>query len=422
MALSVQRGTFTWNAADGIGVTYSATLSFTPVAVVAWCTGRAGTVDGAATGHMRQSIGFATGTASRKCIGAGMDDGASNAVAASIYREDAVLAVPTAAAVVEGLLDLDLFTTTLRFIVDDQGAQDVQVEWMALGGGDVTNVALDTFTGPAATGLQSYVVTGSFQPDVLLLLCTAFDAAPPGVTADACWNLGVATGAAAQWVVAGGANSGDVTTTTDGYARADEILALIGNGALAARAEFAAFLSTGFQLNWVSAFFNLRFLTLAIQGGRWAAGTLTTPTTLNGTAMGTTGWLPKAVLFASHARAQSAKGVLDAQAEGALGVACSPTDRAVLASLTEDAVATSDVYTGRQGDAVYYNLDATGADEGVIDLDAFLATGFRVIADDADSVAALLPYLAVAPTQDEPTSQPLPRRIHVHPVPLTAET
>ena len=280
MSLVFAHGDFAWNAADAATTTYVVAPGFLAKAIVVWITGLSSATDTTSnTTDGRVSIGFATNASDRRCQGFLDVDAAGTMDTQEIYRDDAVVATVDAAGAVDGRLDISAIdSTTITFIVDDPAPVNLRVFWAAWGGGDITNAATGEITEPAATGNQSYTVTGSFQPTVGLFAGCQLTTAPPTAgVADAGLMFGAATGTGTgnQWVEAINSDEASANVDSDKYSRGDECMAMIvsGGGNPDARAAFNGFDSVGFDLDWTArAVTNRRYIYLVIAGGQWKAG------------------------------------------------------------------------------------------------------------------------------------------------------
>jgi hypothetical protein len=409
--VSFAHGALTWNAADAVSTVYTVSgLSFQPKVLKVYLQGLASTTDASSgTTSGRVSVGIATGTADRRCMGFIDVDGAGTADTDEHYRNDAVLATTDGAGAVTGLVDLNSITSDgFTLIVDDQGVVDLRVFWVAWGGADITNATTGEFIEPGATGNVDYVVTGSFQPTVTWVIGTQLTAAPPTSSVQSAGlSVGAATGSAAQYVVMGHSDEASAMMDTDFYARPDEILAMpaVAGGNPTARATFVQFNSDGFRLNWLARALTRRFMYLAVRGGQWAAGALLIDTTiLNATA--TVSGLPFQPLGGAMEGSgnQQNVGVSAVNSVMGFGAWTSTTDRRSMGYVSNDGTANAEVNLQISYDAALTYPNTTGGAGIDIDLDAILSDGFRLIIDDADGQStALQGYVVVASNPPPPT-------------------
>lgn len=415
MGLDVKVGAFS----AGVGAlasTQTITVGFEPKVVLFWWSGRTETTDAAGVASHFRGFGVATGTASRRVTMSVSITGGAASDAGNHHRADAVIMSTTASgSTMDGAIDLDAFLATgFRLIVDDVMPRDTRVHYLALGGTDITNATTGQFQEPAATGTVDYTTVG-FQPDVVIFLATRGQSAPPSGGGDSNQMIGVAvgTGATDQAIWLGGANDASATPQAVDYCRLGDCVANLNSAVTAvdARASFSSFLSNGFQLNWALRTTALRYFHfLAIKGGRWKVGSLTTSTgTSNFTETGV-GFLPQAALFVSHCNTESVAATNQNPDQLSLGAATSATERGAIGVLDENAPASgnAEVETAQEHDEVYVNLDATGAVQGLMDLVSFDSDGMTLVMDDADPTSRFVWYLAVAGAAGAAAKSPPP--------------
>src|SRR5262245_13388011 len=163
MAMSYSHGAVQWLAASAVGASYNVTgLGFTPLGIRVWWVGLGSASDAVSeTVNELRGMGFATGTAARRCVGSFSQDTAATSNCDTIARNDAIAVTTDGAGATNGLLDLsDVNSNGFTFIVDDQGVQDITVMWEAWGGADISVAAVGDISTPAAGGNQNSTVTG----------------------------------------------------------------------------------------------------------------------------------------------------------------------------------------------------------------------------------------------------------------------
>jgi len=395
VALSFAHGDLAWNSADAATTTYTVSgLSFQPKALFFWINGMSSATDAISTAtSARWCFGFASGTADRRCQGYLDVDNAATGDTQEIYRNDAILATVSAAGAVDGLLDLTAINSDgFVLTVDDAAPVNLRVFWAAWGGTDITSVATGEIAEPAATGNQDYVVTGSFQPVVVLLAGCQLTAAPPtAAVQDAGLMFGAATGAAAgnQFVLMTNSDEGSATIDVDQYMQDAECLAMctVAGGNPNARASFVQFNATGFRLNWIArAVTNRRYIYLAIAGGSWRAGsyTLNLATVGNTTTVSGLAFQPVGGLQVDHGDViEQTAGTSVVDNNMNIGCWSSTTSRRCTSIYTKDGTANTEIDLLIDYDTISSHPDGAGALYGSTDLDAINSDGFRVIVDDA---------------------------------------
>lgn len=139
-------GSGAWLSTDTAGTVYTVSgLTFEPKALMIWTMGlHSATNLLSQVDNHKLCLGFAASATDRRAIGVLAIDAAGSADTQEIYRADAVLCYPTAAAAVDGLLDLQSFTADgFTLIVDDQVSFSVTYFWMVWGGPGITTQAAD---------------------------------------------------------------------------------------------------------------------------------------------------------------------------------------------------------------------------------------------------------------------------------------
>lgn len=156
-----------------------------------------------------------------------------------------------------------------------------RVGYFAVGGSDLTDAKAGEFLNQNATGNQDVTDPG-FQPNVVFISDIGFSSSVPASSAgiSQCW--GYATSADVGNCISWRDNNNLGTWSVANTQRTDKIIYATGTGSTIFRdASLTSMLSTGFSLNHVVANDN-RLFYLAIKGGVWDAGSLTSSTSSNG--------------------------------------------------------------------------------------------------------------------------------------------
>jgi hypothetical protein len=281
--------------------------------------------------------------------------------------------------------DADGFT----IIIDDQFSADYRIDFLALGGADLTNAAAGLDARDGDTGNHSVTGVG-FQPEALL---TGFAWTGDANSDHAVWSLGVATGASNLGVVAWNAVDNQGTSKTCGYGYDGETLAGPYGDIIYFRDSFVSFDADGFTLNQLEGT-GQSLVYVALAGGQYSVGDLTTRTDGNDIAESGLGFQPVAVMFASANRALSTQDTTTAHGRVSIGAGTSTTNRAVQAISDEDNLATTETATTNQGDAVYAHV-VDDAIEALMDIKSIDADGFTCVMDDTETSACWVTYLAI---------------------------
>ena len=402
MAMQCADGTITLTT-GAIGTTFTVSgLAFQPKALFLFWSGRATTGQGEA--DHKFGAGFAVSTTSRRNYSTQSDHGVTTSAADRIWHNDCCVSTLSVAGASAGKADLDAITADgFRLIIDKVFAAGLQVGWIAYGGSDITNVEIVDIVSPTATGNQD--ITTSFALDtglddkaIIFLGVNGNAAATPAVTSS--FVMGVAAGnTPVNATLSGRTTDAAATSVTDSYCRTGECLGSGAGASTVLRASLTAWLATGFRLNWAEVLATgYNHSALVIKGGRWEVGNSLTSTGVSNQTEATT-YVPKALLIASHGKAQSTVDTFDAHDERIIGVATSATSRRCAAVLDKDAAATMDIGIAFSETAMYINQStaATIVQEGAMDLVSFDSTpGFTYVMDDADPVAAFFWYLLAA--------------------------
>ena len=340
MAISTKVGSFL----TGTGTTAVSPTSFGfQPKVVCLATSQNGGAATAGDNHIRV-LGCATDEATdqQRVVSANCEQSLDPSGCRSIVRNDAVLAVSEDGVLIGDLsftsFDADGFTVTPV----DAFTSDTTVFYFALGGADITNVALFTWTLPTGTGAFTICSSGctqtvstlNFAPDFFMTWGSKRSTINTE-GADASFGIGFTDGTSAA-LYAELAADGNTTSGVNKYARSAaaqlELYATMGSGtAVDNRVSFVDFNAngggTGLSLNMVeasgTAFLNVG---LAIKGGEWCVGDWLTQTgTGTFTEVSTCTSTPKLIVntHVSVSAAQSTENLGSASAAASIGAATS---------------------------------------------------------------------------------------------------
>ena len=388
-------------------------LGFTPKIVLFWWSGSTATVDNVASGSIRHGFGAATGSSERYCTASASDDATASSDCCAGQWNDCVIKVfSDGDGTVDGAadfksMDADGFTLTM----DDQFGSDWRISYLALGGSDLTNVKVGSARQPASTG--NYSVTGvGFRPDALITFgaLASNDETYSQATVHAMF-VGMATGSSNQGVCALWGYDNQTAAQTDSYGYNGEVTARISVGAAVYyRSSFVSFDADGFTLNQLEGTDQRYYWYVALAGGQYEVGELTTRTDGNDIEEDLAGsFEPAAILFASANRAHSTQDAASAHGRLSIGAGTSTSNRAVQAISDEDAVADMETAYTNQDDAVYAHV-IDDAIEALMDIKSFDADGFTCVMDDTETSACWVTYLAFgAAAEEEPPTGIVPR-------------
>lgn len=374
-------------------------VGFQPEVVVFWWSGRTESTDTVNRADHKRGFGVAVSPTDRRAVFSQSDDAALVAAADAGHRDDAAIGALTTAGAIDGLADLQSMDADgFTLVIDDQFATNLRVHYLALGGVDLTNAVTGMLTEPASAGTQDVTSVG-FQPDAVILFSAMIGADPPGVAVDSTMMIGVASGSSpANAVWAGASIDGSDPMQTRSYSRAGESIALFNSGinATDGRASVSAWLSNGLRLNWSEVAGSRRIHYLALKGGNFLVGDLLTRTDTTTPIVETGfGFTPRAVLLGGSTQAENAPDTPSIWDEWSLGAFTSATERGAQGTVDEDNLATAEVGTMIEFDAVHVDQAATpGTVEALMDVQSVDADGFTLIMDDADDAQGFVWYLA----------------------------
>jgi hypothetical protein len=285
-------------------------LGFQPKLVLLWWNGRTDLVNTVGRRTHQRGFGAATSSSNRACIASLSQDTPTNMVTNHVLRTDACIEITTTGDAIDGLMDLSSMDSDgFTLVVDDAFTASYRVQYLALGGSDITNVTVGTFAKATGTGDQDITTVG-FQPDCVIFFGTQQTTSDGTIAVDSTMFVGAATGASNQAVWAGGSNDAAGTSQTLAYCKAGECIAQFDAAVTVIndRAAFVSFLSNGFRINWTENTGATAHIVgyVAIKGGKYFVGDLLTQTdTTTNIVESGFGFSPKAALLVSAARSQS---------------------------------------------------------------------------------------------------------------------
>src|SRR3990167_10892943 len=271
------------------------------------------TADGNAVDWMR-CLGWGISSTERASHGTSYIDGVGGGTAdmGRSYSNAHILYAYQAASgsitafLVADLVTLDADGFTLNFTTVQASAY--KVNYIALGGADLTNYNISQRQAPAATGSQAYTGEG-FQPDCILTFGTGTTTAPPvnSNNVGARNELGIGISGSAFASAWDGNDSASTKYTGKGQ-RADIMLILQANASppvVYYEATLTSLDADGYTWNWLTTSNNRYFSVLSLKGGQYALGAFNqnvTPTTGN-QSVSALAFQPLGLLFSSFGAA-----------------------------------------------------------------------------------------------------------------------
>lgn len=390
MALSTKAGAFVLNTANG---NQSITgVGFQPKAIMFWGV-RATAADEAGASYIT-TFGVATSSTARGCISTSGNDAAATTVEANRTEIVRCFTNITGAGALREAADFVSFDADGFTINMTNFSAAAYMNYLALGGDDLTGVAVTNFLSEVTTGDKAYTGLG-FQPDCLIGITTNRTAAGSS-SSSAQFSLGVATAADAQRACGiSSRHNEDISDTR--RVQVDSFLAAVSTtgDTVPLEASVVSFDADGFTLNWEAVFANGRVcIVLALAGGQYKVG-IDTQKTSTGTKSTTgVGFLPTALLTSSVNNTASAS--LATHARLSIGAASSTTARKGVWMGNEDAAGTSVVDHIQSSDTLLImGTEGTPTVNAEADLASFDADGFTLDWESADGTSREFVYLAM---------------------------
>jgi hypothetical protein len=394
MALEYAHGAIQWLAADAVGVNYTVSgLSFQPKGMRFTCVGIQSATDAlSAAVSLRASVGFATSTSDRRCVGEFSQDTAATSNCDTTANNDCVIATSDGAGARDGLLDIDQVNSGgFRLRVDDQGVVDLTVFWEAWGGADITVAACFDLAEPATATTVDVTVTGfvAGATDQIVMFAGSQDsnALNTGLAEAAGMYVGAAKDASNQWVCGGNSDDASTAMDTDGWALSGECIGMIiraGAATVEARASFTQYNTDGFRVTYAArGITGRKTVGLAMKGGQWAVGEVVLVNTVGQTAtVSGLAFTPNGLHLAGRMSTEQASNVAQTGHNVSFGCGSSTTSRRTMAFLDTNATASSvcEIETLVDYDQVLAEV-GVGVITSAWDIDAMTSDGFRLITD-----------------------------------------
>lgn len=267
---------------------------------------------------------------------------------------------------------------------DDAPSAAVIVNYVLIGGTDITSAKAGNVTLTTASGSQAFTDPG-FQPDFLLLAETLLTTASVTGTSNQVGMIGFADSTSSEQSVAWMSQTGQATTNTASGERTEIVQGITLTSSYDHEAELASLDASGFTLNVTDASAANRLIGyLAVKGGRWKAFADTQRTSPGTKATTGIGFQPQGVVLASVNR--TAQATVGDGMSISLGASDGTNERSMW---WED----KDAQTGAQAKQSWSNTKAvqlntgpstTNAEAGVSSFDA---DGFTLNWTAADATA-----------------------------------
>jgi hypothetical protein len=371
-------------------------VGFQPKCVFFWWVRQFGSANNFGGNHLCAGFGFAENSVDRWAVANQSENASATSDTDRAHRRDACVAFIGTGGAIDALLDfVSMDVDGFTLVVDDAfSSASFAIQYLALGGDDLTDVASGQFNEPAAIGNQAITGTG-FLPDFVLFGSIALDTAPPAVTTISNLMLGMASGPDNEGVWASEARHGQAAASTRSYRYNGECIACQSAGSTVARAEFVSFDANGFTLNWLERSSTRAIFYVAFKGGKYRVGNFLTSLTAGATIpQSGFGFSPKGTLLFSMGRPESGQDAPNVHGRLNIGAFTSPTNRFSSGYLDEDAADPTDCEEYIRIDRCLGNISTTPALVGLVDVQTIDSDGFTLVMDTADIEAASVLYVA----------------------------
>jgi hypothetical protein len=390
----VKKGTFTKATATGSQVITG--VGFQPKAVIFWWTRQTSYSESAG---ILVGYGFATNDGGNCGVAFASDDGAGTSNTGRRRSTTYSIIIlsngdPTRSAQAS-VTSFDTDGFTLNWQTNEARADIIQ--YIALGGVDLTNAKASSFTLTTATGTQDVTGVG-FQPDFAMFLWT-FTEATGTDTQHAEVGLGFAVSSTKRGAVVADSEDGRSTMDTWQQQRTDSCILLLDptSGAQDAIVDFSQFLADGFRLSKTdSPAAATPIFYLALKGGYYDVGSFNSVTTTGNQDVTSVGFQPRLVMLATQGR--SASTAIGGTAELAFGAATSSTERGATWFEDPTGLADSDNEIETLNTKIIQWRDRTAANtftlRGSANFVSFLSNGFRLSWSNVETSGREIIYVA----------------------------
>ena len=376
-------------------------LGFQPKAIIFFWSRN--TTNATAEAPRSQGIGF-TDCTNQRAVAVAEDDNAGTSNAGRYRTENNVIVILSNGNPTVG--SRATFTScnadgfTINWAASEARA-DI-INYIAIGGSDVTNVRAGTFTLAPATGIQNITGVG-FQPNFIMFLW-GFTETLDSLAARLQIGMGLADynnnqGSILNCV----ADNNSSNATKYSQQRTDNVILLSGSGcAQDALAAFSGFTADGFQLNVSDApAANTPIFYLAIRGGSHAVGNFLQPTATGIQTISGLGFQPNLVLLFSHNKT-AAVITLAVPSTFSIGAAISTTSRAAVWGQSRNIdPSNAAVYTDNTKVIIMRTLSGiggTGTINAQADFNGFTIDGFQLNWTTVDATQRQIIYWTFGPS------------------------
>lgn len=392
MTLNIKAGTFAINA--GLGNQAITGVGFLPKLVLFYPTKRTSTGIGV---HAFSSFGAAVSSTSRFAVHSHSED---NVDPTDCNRRSTVSACITF--LIQGTVNIDYEADFVSMDADgftinvtNAPVAAYEIGYLALGGSDITNVALGSETTRTSVGVKATAGLG-FQPDALILP-HAETLTPTDNLAGSAFGLGAASSPSDEGAYCLASRTGAATSTNWRWQETDACLLMIDptGGIQRQRADLNSFDAGGFTLNYtVSIAPAIVFFYIAIKGStdfQAFVGNIPTETNITTFSEVGVGFMPLGGMFWSHCN-PTAAGIQN-DVELSLGAVTDVGEKHVNGCTDEHNQPISDADNFFSDVLIYQNYDFNQTQEGAIDFSSWDVDGFTLNQTDADPAQNEMLYI-----------------------------
>lgn len=393
MALEKAIGSFA--TGTGTGALSKINLSFEAKVILFFVVG------GTTAGTIRAAAKFGFGAADANgaaAVGWGEPDNNATTNSGCTTRSDAALATVTNNTTLDGLFTVAIAADGFTVTITDAFSASLLVGYLALGGADITDVKVGTFSASTDAVATQDVTDPGFQPDLLFLFGSAATTIN-ALAASGRISLGVVT--AGELASVGLASQHNVTTTvtssitsttqafTNRTAGADTVVDEIGS---------VSFLSNGFRISRTVGTSNLQMGYVAIKGIQAKLLQVASRTDTNTTGVTGAGFTPLLAFFFSGCNATAAETSYNPDGRIGLGVSDGTTHRSGAVCIGDN-LSGSDAAGLFTTNRAWSSIKRTAADtfsvQADADVDSMDSDGLTWDQITADSQATLVHALLI---------------------------
>lgn len=350
---------------------------------------------------INRSFGFAISSSSRVAIGVVADDAHAPHTAHGRRQDNTkcITLIDPALTVIfaADLVSMDADGFTINITTTDASARIIS--YIALGGADLTNVAIKEWTTKTSTGAQAITGVG-FQPDSIIPLTNMSSVAPPNSLTGPFFQLGFGKSSTERATIfhidQGSSNSSRIQRT-------DKIIETENGGAIFFSADLTSLDADGFTLNWSTANGTARYAyALCLKGPQMKIGSFNQATSTGNQAVTGVGFQPDGLILASFNNVASTS--IIQHARNSIGFGKSSSERAStwVGGIDQDPSATD---TNLDTSSVIKMMTAVGGGtpttQTVADLVSLDADGFTINNTTVDATSREILFMAFGSTNIE---------------------